>query len=191
MAGRLVLIKSVLQAMPLYLFSILAAPKWVLKAIRNLQRNFLWGSTGLNRKWALVNWKEVCKTKSEGGLGFGIRFKATTQWEHECGGTGSPSLTHHGLNYGKQNMPWAVNGMISSESIPQPKDHHLEQCKTHSSFIQEHSFWEIHSGKQQGSGRIHGSNSQTGKFIPKPSLASSYEARKPHWFINSGNNPAS
>lgn len=43
-ASRLVLIKSVLQAMPLYLFSILAAPKWVLKTIRNLQRNFLWGS---------------------------------------------------------------------------------------------------------------------------------------------------
>jgi len=67
-AGRLVLIKSVLQAMPLYLFSILAAPKWVLKAIRNLQRNFLWGSTGLNRKWALVKWTDICKPKSEGGL---------------------------------------------------------------------------------------------------------------------------
>lgn len=55
--------------MPLYLFSIMAAPKWVLKTIRNLQRNFLWGSSSLNRKWALVNWKEVCKIKSEGGLG--------------------------------------------------------------------------------------------------------------------------
>lgn len=31
MASRLVLIKAVLQSMPLYLFSILAAPKWVLK----------------------------------------------------------------------------------------------------------------------------------------------------------------
>jgi hypothetical protein len=31
LANRVVLIKSVLQAMPLYLFSILAAPKWVLK----------------------------------------------------------------------------------------------------------------------------------------------------------------
>lgn len=37
MAERLILIKSILQAMPLYLFSILAAPKWALKAIRNLQ----------------------------------------------------------------------------------------------------------------------------------------------------------
>jgi hypothetical protein len=31
--GRLILIKAVLQSMPLYLFSVLASPKWVLKAI--------------------------------------------------------------------------------------------------------------------------------------------------------------
>ena len=54
LADRLVLIKSVLQALPLYLFSILAAPKWVLHKIKALQRNFLWGSKGTNRKWALV-----------------------------------------------------------------------------------------------------------------------------------------
>ena len=41
-ASHLVLIKSILQAMPLYLFSVLAAPKWVLKAICMLQRTFLW-----------------------------------------------------------------------------------------------------------------------------------------------------
>jgi len=36
MASRLILIKAVLNSMPLYLFSILAAPKWVLKEIKNL-----------------------------------------------------------------------------------------------------------------------------------------------------------
>lgn len=36
MASRIVLIKAILQSMPLYLFSILAAPKWVLKEIKNL-----------------------------------------------------------------------------------------------------------------------------------------------------------
>jgi len=36
MASRLVLIKAVLQAMPLYLFSILAAPKGVLKEIKTI-----------------------------------------------------------------------------------------------------------------------------------------------------------
>eukprot|EP00253_Pinus_taeda_P004449 PITA_04449 len=69
MASRIVLIKAVLHSMPLYLFSILAAPKWVLKEIKNLQCNFLWGSSGQNRKWALVKWDKVCLPKKAGGIG--------------------------------------------------------------------------------------------------------------------------
>ena len=55
--------------MPLYLFSVLAVLKWVLKQIKTLQRKFLWGSSGQNRKWALVNWNIVCSPKEAGGLG--------------------------------------------------------------------------------------------------------------------------
>eukprot|EP00253_Pinus_taeda_P028396 PITA_28396 len=68
-ASRLVLIKAVLQAMPLYLFSILAAPKWVLKKSRDLQRNFMWGAHGTNRKWALIKWTTACKPKEKEGIG--------------------------------------------------------------------------------------------------------------------------
>lgn len=68
-ASRLVLIKAVLQAMWLYLFSILAAPKWVIKRIRNIQCNFLLGAMGTNHKWALVKWISVCKPKEQGGIG--------------------------------------------------------------------------------------------------------------------------
>ena len=67
--SRLILVKSVLQSMPLYLFSVLAAPKWVLKQIRSLQRNFLWGAFRQNRKWALVKWNIIRKPKLLGGLG--------------------------------------------------------------------------------------------------------------------------
>eukprot|EP00253_Pinus_taeda_P021003 PITA_21003 len=69
MASRLVLIKAVLHSMPLYLFSILAASKWVLKEIKKIQRNFLWGKSGPNRKWALVKWDKVCLSKKVGGIG--------------------------------------------------------------------------------------------------------------------------
>eukprot|EP00253_Pinus_taeda_P013241 PITA_13241 len=69
MASRIILIKAVLQSLPLYLFALLAAPKWVIKAIKNLQRNFLWGSSGKNRKWALVKWDKVCFPKKSGGIG--------------------------------------------------------------------------------------------------------------------------
>jgi hypothetical protein len=67
--ARLVLLKSVLQAIPTYLFSALAAPQSVIKKIRNLQRNFLWHGHNPNKKWALVSWDKVCKPKSSGGLG--------------------------------------------------------------------------------------------------------------------------
>jgi hypothetical protein len=54
-ASRLVLLKLVLQTLPTYLFTVLAAPKHVIRAIRNLQRNFLWHGHQPNNKWALVN----------------------------------------------------------------------------------------------------------------------------------------
>jgi len=69
LASCVVLIKSVLQAISLYLFLILAAQKWVLKRIRDLQHGFLWGSTATNRKWALVKWTTVCTPKDKGGIG--------------------------------------------------------------------------------------------------------------------------
>ena len=38
------------QLMPLYLFYVLAAPKWVLKDIKTLQRYFLWGCNNNNNR---------------------------------------------------------------------------------------------------------------------------------------------
>jgi hypothetical protein len=67
--ARLILLKYVLQAIPAYMFSALAAPQTVIKSIRNLQRNFLWHGHDPNKKWALVSWDKVCKPKSLGGLG--------------------------------------------------------------------------------------------------------------------------
>jgi hypothetical protein len=68
-AARLVLLKSVLQALPTYLFTALAAPTSVIKAIRSLQRNFLWKGNQNNGKWALVGWDKLCRSKKQGGLG--------------------------------------------------------------------------------------------------------------------------
>lgn len=57
--------------MRLYLFSLLATPKWMLKKIKDLQRNFLWGSSRHNHKWALVKWATVFLPKNLGGIGLG------------------------------------------------------------------------------------------------------------------------
>lgn len=59
MASHLVLVKSVLQAIPHYLYSALVAPKAISNTIRNLQRNFLLrGVEKKNKKWALVAWEK-------------------------------------------------------------------------------------------------------------------------------------
>eukprot|EP00253_Pinus_taeda_P010928 PITA_10928 len=67
MASHLVLIKEIRQSVPPYLFTVMATAKWVLKAIKNVQRNFLWGNTKQKGKWALVKWETVCHPKSSGG----------------------------------------------------------------------------------------------------------------------------
>jgi hypothetical protein len=44
-ASCLILIELVLQAIPIYRFSTLATPKYILNAISNLHFSFLWGSS--------------------------------------------------------------------------------------------------------------------------------------------------
>ena len=48
--SRLILVKSVLQEMPIYLFSVLAALKLVIKQVINIHRNFLWEGLEGHRK---------------------------------------------------------------------------------------------------------------------------------------------
>ena len=55
--------------MPLYLFSVMAAPKSKIKNIRNIQRNFPWGRIEGHGKWPSVDWKTIYKPKEVGVLG--------------------------------------------------------------------------------------------------------------------------
>ncbi|KAL9690696.1 hypothetical protein QQ045_011102 [Rhodiola kirilowii] len=68
-AGRLVLVKSVLQSIVLYWPRIFLFPKKVIKAVNSICANFLWNGCSSRRGCHLVNWDEVCRPKSEGGLG--------------------------------------------------------------------------------------------------------------------------
>jgi hypothetical protein len=67
--NHLILLKAVLQALPIYVFSVLAAPRFVLNTIKSLQRNFLWQGLNKERKIALVSWEKICRPKEQGGLG--------------------------------------------------------------------------------------------------------------------------
>jgi hypothetical protein len=70
LAGRITLIKSVLSAIPVYLFIDLNAPKWVIKAIDKIQRNFLWkGRKKARGGNCLVSWDKISRPLDLGGLG--------------------------------------------------------------------------------------------------------------------------
>ena len=66
-AGRRELVKSVLSSLPVYLLTVIKAPKQFLKEIDKMRRKFLWGElTGGKCK---VAWATVCTPQPYGGLG--------------------------------------------------------------------------------------------------------------------------
>eukprot|EP00253_Pinus_taeda_P011540 PITA_11540 len=69
LAGRLVLTKAIIQAIPVFMLSAIPTPKGVLQHFRSIQRGFLWGKGEERKKWALVVWDKICKPKNHGGLG--------------------------------------------------------------------------------------------------------------------------
>ena len=69
MAGKVTLINSVLNALPIYLFSFFKIPQKVAHRLVALQRNFLWGGDKDYKKIPWVKWEVICLPKDEGGLG--------------------------------------------------------------------------------------------------------------------------
>ena len=70
-AGRLVLIKSMLNSLPLYYLSLFKMSREVAKKIISLQTKFFWGKTGGGSGVPLVSWEVIEKPKNAGGLGVG------------------------------------------------------------------------------------------------------------------------
>jgi hypothetical protein len=67
--GRLVLINSVLNLIPIFYMSLMKMPVQVRKKVIQIQRDFLWGGVNGRKKLSWVKWKDVCKEKRKGGLG--------------------------------------------------------------------------------------------------------------------------
>lgn len=67
--GRLVLIKSTLLCLPVYMFSCRLAPVSIIDAIEKIVRLFLWGTSDGKRKMHLVAFEGVCLPIELGGLG--------------------------------------------------------------------------------------------------------------------------
>jgi len=64
------LVNPILTAIPTYWMSIFLLPKWVIKTIDRMRRDFLWsGPDFLHNKIRLISWTRLCRTSEQGGWG--------------------------------------------------------------------------------------------------------------------------
>jgi len=68
-AGRLVLVKSVLEAIPVYWMSLAWIPKGILESIRRICFRFLWSGKKDDQVTPWVSWKRIAIPKGLGGWG--------------------------------------------------------------------------------------------------------------------------
>lgn len=68
-AGRTTLINSTLSNSLIYHLSMYLVPKTVVKDLDKQRRTFFWQGGGQKRKYHLVRWEIICKSKKKGGLG--------------------------------------------------------------------------------------------------------------------------
>ncbi|XP_030929772.1 uncharacterized protein LOC115955672 [Quercus lobata] len=69
-AGREILVKAVIQAIPIFTMSCFRLPKGLISEIETLIRKFWWGYRGDQKKIHWISWEKLCQPKKEGGMGF-------------------------------------------------------------------------------------------------------------------------
>lgn len=69
-AGKEVLIKSVAQAIPVYVMSVFLLPNSVHNNLEKSIRRFWWGELGGVRKTHWIAWTKFARSKGRGRLGF-------------------------------------------------------------------------------------------------------------------------
>ena len=68
MAGRIQLVKSVIQSMLIYSITIYSWPSGLIKEVEKNIRNFIWSGDVDKRKLVTTSWKKVCRPLIQGGL---------------------------------------------------------------------------------------------------------------------------
>jgi hypothetical protein len=68
-SNRLVLIKSCLASIPLYIQSFIKFSKWAIKLIESQMTHCLWNNDSDCHKYNLASWKHVTMKKEFGGFG--------------------------------------------------------------------------------------------------------------------------
>ncbi|XP_042972967.1 uncharacterized protein LOC122304769 [Carya illinoinensis] len=69
-AGKEVLLKAVIQALPTYSMGVFKLPKVLLMEINKVMNQFWWGKQDKGNKVHWVSWSQMGKSKESGGMGF-------------------------------------------------------------------------------------------------------------------------
>eukprot|EP00253_Pinus_taeda_P012904 PITA_12904 len=148
-ASRIVLLKAVLQSIPVYSLSIRAAWKGVCAKLREIFGKFIWGGPTQQRKWALVSWTNLIKRKEEGGLrlrdpeALNKVLGEKLWWRWMQGGS---DVWKKIWDY-KYNMPEQAEEKLKIQNTPQGSSiwNLASQSKE---LIKQYAFWEIRGGEK-------------------------------------------
>jgi hypothetical protein len=69
-AGKEVLLKAVIQAIPTYTMSVFQLPKTLCQEINSMMARFWWGHKGNDKRVAWMSWERMGKPKEKGGMGY-------------------------------------------------------------------------------------------------------------------------
>ena len=147
--SRLTLVKVVLQVTPSYVFLVLVTLMGMIKKIRAIQRNFLWGCTKIKQKWDFVNWETMCRPKRAGGLGLRDpevinKVLSAKIWWRWVINKGEPWANFWHQKYARG---WLSKKMIRlDQNIPRSPIWQAANVNRH--LIIEHIFWNIGDGKE-------------------------------------------
>ncbi|KAK6803734.1 hypothetical protein RDI58_001518 [Solanum bulbocastanum] len=72
--GRAILIRHVLQGMPIHLLSSLNPPKGVIRLLHRMFARFFWNNYSDKKSRHWFNWDSLCLPEDEGGVGFRLLF---------------------------------------------------------------------------------------------------------------------
>lgn len=110
--GRLILVNSVLSALPTFYMCSLQLPPQIIKQIDRYRKHCLWSGGDINRKGTcLAAWETACRTKKEGGLGI-IDIKSQNS---------ALLLKHLDSFYNHADIPWVKltwNKLYANTHIP-------------------------------------------------------------------------
>eukprot|EP00253_Pinus_taeda_P026517 PITA_26517 len=148
-ASRIVLAKSVLQAIPVYPLSIMAAPIGICAKIRAIIRNFIWRGVDQKKKWALVSWGQLTERKEKGGLG--LRDPETLNkvlgaklwWRWLGGGNDLWKIIWRA----KYSMLESTVEILKQKNTPRGSSV-WDLARLNRDLVEHHTFWEIRGGEE-------------------------------------------